>query len=55
MQTYYLESRRRILDGSGLAKAIQHPRKAQSVENEAVTVQSVSEAAVMLYGLATVR
>ena len=40
-------------DGNGLVKAIQHLRKAQSVENEAVTVQNVSEAAVMSYGLAT--
>ena len=31
------------------------PTKAQSEKNEAVTVQSVSEAAVMAYGLATVR
>ena len=54
MRTFYLESRR-ILDGNGLVKAIHHTRKAQSAENEAVTVQSVSEAVVMLYGLATVR
>ncbi len=42
-------------DGNGLVKAIQHPRKAQSAENEAVTVQSVSKVAVMSYGLATVQ
>ena len=42
-------------DGTGLVMAIQHLRKAQSVENEAVTVQSVSKAAVMSYGLTTAR
>lgn len=39
--------------GNGIVKAIQHPRNARSAENEAVIVHSVSEAAVMLYGLTT--
>ena len=41
-------------DANGLVEAIQHLWNTQSAENEAVTVQSISEA-VMLYGLTTVQ